>query len=171
MGVLDRVADLDEQRNAVGGGEVVFVAVFGDWDAAYQLHDEVGRPASVAPASRTRAMFGWSMSASAWRSASKRATTSFVSMPSFDNLEGDAAAHRLFLLGHVDGAATAFTNLLKQLVWADAVAGRFGWRSGWHRGSHTGRRCIEKTAGPPGGLEPAPPPGRAKRVAGTRRSR
>ena len=36
---------------------------------------------SVAPASSTRAMFGWSISASACRSASKRAITCRVSMP------------------------------------------------------------------------------------------
>ena len=41
-----------------------------------------GRPPSVAPPSRTLAMCGWSISASAWRSASKRATTCFVSIPS-----------------------------------------------------------------------------------------
>ena len=40
-----------------------------------------GRPVSVAPASRTVAMLGWSMIASAWRSASNRATTCAVSMP------------------------------------------------------------------------------------------
>ena len=31
-------------------------------------------------------MFGWSISASAWRSASKRAMTDFVSMPSLMTL-------------------------------------------------------------------------------------
>ena len=36
---------------------------------------------SVAPASRTRAMLGWSISARAWRSASNRATTCAVSIP------------------------------------------------------------------------------------------
>ena len=41
-----------------------------------------GRPASVAPASRILAMFGWSIIANAWRSASNRAMTSFVSIPS-----------------------------------------------------------------------------------------
>ncbi len=40
-----------------------------------------GRPSAVAPASSTWAMLGWFMSARAWRSASKRATTSLVSMP------------------------------------------------------------------------------------------
>jgi hypothetical protein len=42
----------------------------------------IDRPDSVAPASKTLAMFGWSMSASACRSASKRAMISRVSMPS-----------------------------------------------------------------------------------------
>src|SRR5579864_938486 len=40
-----------------------------------------GRPVSVAPTSRTRVILGWSMIASAWRSASKRAMTCPVSMP------------------------------------------------------------------------------------------
>ena len=68
-------------------------------------------------------MFGWSISASAWRSASKRAMTSFVSMPELDDLERDAAAHRLLLLGHVDDAAAALADLLQQLVGADSGAG------------------------------------------------
>ena len=41
-----------------------------------------GRPASLVPASKIFAMWGWSMSARAWRSASKRAMTSLVSIPS-----------------------------------------------------------------------------------------
>jgi hypothetical protein len=41
-----------------------------------------GRPASVAPASSTRAMCGWSIIASACRSASNRAITCRVSIPS-----------------------------------------------------------------------------------------
>ena len=40
-----------------------------------------GRPLSVAPASRTRAMFWWSIRARAWRSASNRAMTCSESMP------------------------------------------------------------------------------------------
>ena len=41
-----------------------------------------GRPSSVAPASWTRAMLGWFMMVRAWCSTSKRASTSFVSIPS-----------------------------------------------------------------------------------------
>ncbi len=45
-----------------------------------------GRPLAVSPASCTLAMFGWSISASAWRSASKRATTCFESIPGLISL-------------------------------------------------------------------------------------
>jgi phage tail sheath gpL-like len=40
-------------------------------------------------------------------------------MPELDDLEGDAAADRLLLLGHVDDAAAALADLLQQLVAAD----------------------------------------------------
>ena len=42
-----------------------------------------------------------------------------------DDLEGHAAAHRFFLLGHINHTATAFTNLLKQFVTANPVTGFF----------------------------------------------
>src|SRR5579859_2417548 len=45
-----------------------------------------GRPLSAAPASSTLAIFGWSMSANACLSASNRATTCFVSIPSLTTL-------------------------------------------------------------------------------------
>ena len=40
-----------------------------------------GRPLSVVPASKTFAIWLWSMSARAWRSASNRAMTRAVSIP------------------------------------------------------------------------------------------
>ena len=43
-----------------------------------------------------------------------------------DDLEGDHAADRLFLLGHEDDAHAAFADLLQQLVGADDGAGAFG---------------------------------------------
>jgi hypothetical protein len=45
-----------------------------------------GRPESVAPASKTLAICGWFIIASACRSASNRATTWRVSMPSLITL-------------------------------------------------------------------------------------
>ena len=64
-------------------------------------------------------MFGWSISASACRSASKRARTCRLSMPGLDELQRDLAAHRLGLLGHVDRAHAPFADRLEQLVRAD----------------------------------------------------
>ena len=54
-----------------------------------------GRPASVVPASRTRAMLTWSIIASACRSASKRAMTWRRVHARLDDLERDLALDRL----------------------------------------------------------------------------
>ena len=43
----------------------------------------------------------------------------------FDDLERNFAAYRMLLLGHVDDAHAAFTNLLEQLVRSDFRAGSF----------------------------------------------
>ena len=42
--------------------------------------------------------------------------------------EGDPAADRLLLLGHIDHTAAAFADLLKQFVAPDAVTGLFPGR-------------------------------------------
>ena len=44
--VLDRPANLNQQIQPFLGGEVVLVAVIGDFDAAHQFHDEIG-PAGI----------------------------------------------------------------------------------------------------------------------------
>ena len=64
-------------------------------------------------------MFGWSISASACRSASKRAMTCSRVHAELDDLERHAAAHRLLLLGHVNDAAAAFADFFQQLVAAN----------------------------------------------------
>ena len=61
-------------------------------------------------------MPGWSIRASACRSASKRAMTCRESIPGLIDLESDAAPQRLRLLGEVHDAKTAFAELLNQLV-------------------------------------------------------
>ena len=92
-----------------------------------------GRPAPVVPASSTWAMFGWSISARACRSASNRAITSRLSMPGLDDLERHLAADGLLLLGDEDQAHTPLADLLHQLVRADDGTGTLiqpGRRSG-----------------------------------------
>ena len=43
-----------------------------------------------------------------------------------DDLERDPATDRFLLIGHIDDAAAAFTDLLEEFVAADSVAGLFG---------------------------------------------
>jgi hypothetical protein len=62
-----------------------------------------GQPVSVPPASNTFAMFGWSIIASACRSASKRATTWCVH-GQLDDLERDAALHGFALFRDINDA-------------------------------------------------------------------
>ena len=63
-------------------------------------------------------MLGCSIRASAWRSASKRAITWRVSIPSLMILQGDLAPDGLLLLGHVDAAEAALADELQELVGA-----------------------------------------------------
>src|SRR5258706_8846836 len=86
MRVLNGPADLNEKLQSRLGIQLVLVAITGDGNTFDQFHYEVGRPVSVAPASSTLAMFGWSISANAWRSASNRAMTCRVSIPSLITL-------------------------------------------------------------------------------------
>ena len=82
-----------------------------------------GRPLSVVPASSTLAIFGWSIIATACRSASKRAITCRVSMPGLMIFSATVRWSRLGLLGHEHHAHAAFADLLQQLVGADDRAG------------------------------------------------
>src|SRR5271167_2691555 len=48
MRVLDGLADVDEQLQALAGWQPVLVAVIGDRRALDQLHDEIGSPGADA---------------------------------------------------------------------------------------------------------------------------
>ena len=107
-----------------------------------------GRPPSVVPASSTLAMFGWSIRASACRSASNRASTRLRVHPGLDDLHRDHPADRLRLLGHADGAHAALADLLQQLVRPDAAPRPLGDR--FVRGGPVlhGRGAVQETAEP-----------------------
>ena len=99
-------------------------------------------------------MLGWSISASACRSASKRASTCLESMPGLDQLERDQALDRLGLLGHPDRAHAAFADLLQQLVAASQNAARPRARALRRMRSWRSRRGPQGFPGncrPPGG--------------------
>ena len=66
-------------------------------------------------------MSGWSIRARAWRSASKRARTSRVSMPSLMTLSATRRRDRLALLGEVDDAHAALAEDVEDVIGADVV--------------------------------------------------
>ena len=89
-------------------------------------------------------MFGWSISASAWRSASNRAITCFVSIPGLMILSATLRRTGLHLLGHVDHAHAAFADRFEQLVRADDRAGTFVPRRLLDRGARISRGRFEE---------------------------
>ena len=61
-------------------------------------------------------MLGWSITARACRSASKRASTDARVHAGLDELQGHLAPHRLRLLGHPDCAHASLADRFQQLV-------------------------------------------------------
>ena len=78
------------------------------------------------PASSTLAILGWSIIASACRSASKRAITCRVSMPGLMIFRATRRLTGSFCSAMIDHAHAAFADLLQQLVGADLRARLFG---------------------------------------------
>src|SRR5262249_38494978 len=112
VGVLDRLANRDEQLQALARRQVVVVAVFRNGDAVDQLHGEVG------PAGRRGAGIEYARDMLVIHQR-QRLTLRLETgndlggvHPRLDDLEGDAAAHRLLLLGHVNKAKAAFADSL-----------------------------------------------------------
>ena len=70
----------------------------------------------------------------------------------FDDLQGDAAAHRFLLLRQIDDPAPAFADLLKQAVSADGVPWFFQHRDPAKTGRIGRRRSfpgiVKKSPGP-----------------------
>jgi hypothetical protein len=62
-----------------------------------------------------------------------------------DNLEGDLAANRLELLGHVDNAHAPLADLLEELVRADVRAGHLGRGLLSERAALAGRGSFQET--------------------------
>ena len=129
VGVLHRLADLHEQLQPLRGCVSCCLSQYSVIGTPLTSSiTKYGRPASVAPASKTRAMLGWSIIASACRSASKRATTWRVSIPSLMIFSARLPPDRLLLLGQVDAAEPAFADQLQQRVLPDLLARGFGRR-------------------------------------------
>ena len=89
------------------------------------------RPSGVVPASKTLAIAGWSISASAWRSASNRATTRADVHPGLDDLDRDLAVDGLDLFGQPDLAHASLAQALEETIGAEVA-----------RRGRKGRRCA-----------------------------
>ena len=126
MGMLDRLADVDEDPQSLAGRQLVLVAVLRDRDAPHVIHHEVGSAALGRPGvedlgdvrvvhQRQRLPLGL------------EAGDHLLGVHAqLDDLQRHLAADRLLLLGHVDVAQAAFADLLQELVGADHRAGLFG---------------------------------------------
>ena len=81
MCVLHRLADGHEQFQPLSGRQPGLVAEPFSGRPLTSSMTKNGCPVGVSPPSSTRAMLGWSIIASAWRSCSNRASTAAESMP------------------------------------------------------------------------------------------
>jgi len=126
MGVLDGVADLHEKIQAGLGGQVVLVAVVGDFEAANQFHDEIRTAIIRRPGVEHFGDVGMVHQGESLALGLEARNDALGTHPQLDDFEGDAAADRLLLLCHVNRPTAAFADLLEQLVTPDAVARAFG---------------------------------------------
>ena len=121
--VLDRMANLNKQAKPLTGGKTVPVTVVGDANALDQFH---GKEGSARLGSAGIEHFGDVRMVH----EGEPLTLGFEAsdhLPcvhaQFDDLEGDAPADRLGLLGHVNDAAAALADLLQEFVPPDMVSG------------------------------------------------
>ena len=126
MGVLDGVADVDEQLEPLRGGQVVLVAELGDGNTLDQLHHEIGASRIGGP--RIQHPGDVRMVHEGQRLSFRLEAGDHLGRihPRLDDLEGDLAPHRPFLLGHVDDAEAPFADPLQQLVRTDLGPQAFG---------------------------------------------
>jgi hypothetical protein len=116
MGVLNRIARLDEQFQPLAGGVVVATAEDGDRLARHVLHYEersaaVGRPGVVDGGD-----VGMTQHSECLSLALEAGDHLLGVHPQLDELECNLPSHRMLLLGEEHDAESAFANLLKQLV-------------------------------------------------------
>ena len=98
---------------------LVLVAVIGDLDPAHQFHDEI-RPASIRRA-RVQDLGNVRMVHHRQRLALglEPRDDALGVHAQLDDLQRHPTAHRLFLFGHINDAATAFTDLLQDFIMPD----------------------------------------------------
>src|SRR4030095_4538784 len=117
--VLYRVADCDEELEALGRREILLVAILRDLDPADQFHHE------IRTTSRRRASVEYARDVGMIHHRQRlalllEARDHLLGVhPQLDDLERDAPFDRFVLLGHPYHAEAALADLLKQVVMAD----------------------------------------------------
>ncbi len=111
-----------------GSREIVLVAVLGDRHAADQFHDEVRTACFGRAGVEDLGDVGMIHHGQRLAFRLEAGDDLFGVHAQLDDLERHAAADGLLLLGHVNGAATAFADFLQQLVAIDVIASLLGER-------------------------------------------
>lgn len=116
MGVLNGLANLNKELQALADGQMALIATTGDRDAAHQRHHEI-RPATFGRAGVQH--LGDAGMVHQCQGLSLRLKTRHDLLgihAEFDDLKGDAASYRLCLFGEVNGPEASFADLLQQSV-------------------------------------------------------
>src|ERR1035441_7332326 len=101
---------------------MVLVAVVGNPDALDQFHDEVGPAVVGRPGIEDLGDVRMVHEGQGLPLGLEAGDNRYGVHTQLDYLEGDTAANRLSLLGHIDYSAAALADPFEQLVVADALA-------------------------------------------------
>ena len=128
VGVLDRVADVDEEPKAILGLHLVAVAELGDGDSLDEFHHEE-RPAGLSRAG-VEHLGDIGVVHQGQRLTFRLEPRDHLSgvHARLDDFQGDDPAHGLHLLGHVNNAEAPLADLLQELVGTDKPARFFKHR-------------------------------------------
>ena len=116
MGMLDRLADGDEEPEAVLGGEPVPVAVVGEGNAPGELHNEIGTAGLGGSGVEDLGDIGVVHDGQGLTLCLEPGHHIPGVHAEFYDLHGDAAMHGLDLLSQVDHAHAAASQLLEELI-------------------------------------------------------
>ena len=130
VGVLDRLADGDEELQPLAGRQPGLVAVIRDRDALHQLHDEVGTAGVGGAGVEDPGDVGVIHHRQRLPLGLEPGDDLGVVHARLDELERDPATDRPLLLGHVDDAEAPLADRLEDLVRSDPRAEHLDRRGG-----------------------------------------
>src|SRR6266851_10338994 len=111
VSMLHCLTDFDEELQALGGGQVILVAVVRDGNTAHQFHDEV-RPTGLGRAAVQHPRDIRMVHQRQSLALSFKARDHLAGVHSrFDNLERYLSLYRLLLFGHINDPETALADL------------------------------------------------------------